>query len=411
MSSPCSSPQPVVSSELAAAPRKLKIAIVCDAVTDFLGGALMSTNRFAERLVQRGHSVVYITGKSPQNQSNGYHGPIEVFRFRSVPAPYYDGRFYLGLPRRREIETILRDRQIDLVHIMLPMPSGLVAMRAAQRLGIPVVNHSHMLPEHLFLNLPAFLPKQWLNRCFFRYAEWYYGQSNAVVFPTRACRQLFSSLVDSDTHVISNGVDTELFRQGSAASFHDKFGIKRNQRTLLFVGRLHPEKNIATVIKAAPRLLRDHPDLHLLIVGDGYLRDDLHRMASELAIAANVTFCGALRGDDLIGAFNAADLFVLPSAAEIEPLVLMEAMACGKPLVVSDGWQGSTSFVEDGNGMVFSVGNHDDLAAKVSALLSDPERLRAMGQRSFERSRQLDIRQSVAALEALYYSLLPAAAS
>ncbi|MGH6771552.1 MAG: glycosyltransferase [Xanthobacteraceae bacterium] len=387
--------------------RKLKIAMVCDAVTDYLGGALVSTARFAEGLIGRGHSVIYITGKSPRNRSSGFHGPIEVFRFRSFPAPYFDGQFYLGLPTGKEIREILRSQNVDLVHILLPMPSGVVAARAARALQIPVVVHSHMLPEVLTVNMPRFVPKAWFHNLFYRYAHWFYGSSDAIVFSTEYSRQLFAALAKRcNTSVISNGVNADVFRCGETGDFFDKFRAARNKKNLLFVGRLHPEKGVETLIEAMPHIVREHADAHAIVVGSGSRRARLEQLAAGLGVASQVTFLGYVNDDDLLHAFNASDVFVLPSVAEIEPLVVLEAMACGKPLLVSDALKGiSTS--ECGNGLTFETGNHVDLAAKACKLLADPAMLSAMGQRSHDVSRRYDIRESVAALETLYYSLLP----
>jgi glycosyltransferase involved in cell wall biosynthesis len=387
--------------------RKLRIAMVCDAVTDYLGGALVSTARFADGLIARGHSVIYITGRSPQNRSDGFHGPIQVFRFRSVPAPYFDGRFYLGFPTGKEIKNVLRSQNIDLVHILLPMPSGVVAARAARALQIPVVVHSHMLPEVLTVNFPGFMPKTWLHNLFYRYTHWFYGRSDAIVFSTEHSRQLFAALTERcNNSIISNGVNADFFRPGETGDFFEKFGIARGNKNLLFVGRLHPEKSLETLIEAMPRIVGVHPEAHAVVVGSGSGRAGLEQLAARLGVGAHVTFLGYVNDHDLLHAFNACDVFVLPSVAEIEPLVVLEAMACGKPLLVSDALKG-ISTRECGNGLTFEAGNHVDLAAKACKLFADPAMLSAMGRRSYDASRRYDIRDSVAALETLYYSLLP----
>jgi glycosyltransferase involved in cell wall biosynthesis len=121
-----------------------------------------------------------------------------------------------------------------------------------------------------------------------------------------------------------------------------------------------------------------------------------------------VTFCGFVPDEDLAAAYSACDLFVLPSFAELEGMAVLEAMSCGKPILIADARDSAaTDFVGD-NGLLFKAGNSEHLAEQATRLLSDPERLQAMGEISATKSRSFDIIESVAAIESLYYALLTA---
>jgi glycosyltransferase involved in cell wall biosynthesis len=387
--------------------RKLNIAMVCDAVTDYVGGCLTSTNRFSELLVARGHKVIFITGRSPKNPQNGWHGPIEVFRFRGLPAPFFEGEFYLGFPSRSEIEALLREHNIDVVHIQLPLPSGIPALRAAQALGVPVVMHSHTQPENVFLNVPRFIPTDWLNRLFYRYMHWFYAQGQIILFPSAFSRARFSELAERcNTRVLSNGVNTEVFRPLAPDALFEKFGLPRGRRNLLFVGRLHPEKNVETLIRAVPGIVAAHADAHVFIVGHGHQAPLLQRLARETGVAEHVTFFGRLSDEDLLLAYNACELYVLPSLAELEGVAVLEAMACGKPLLIANSPDSASVHLVQDNGLLFRPKDPADLAAQANRLLADPDLLRAMGERSRSYSRRYDIMESAAELESIYYGLV-----
>jgi glycosyltransferase involved in cell wall biosynthesis len=380
--------------------------MVCDAVTDYLGGCMLLTRRFAEHLVSRGHKVIFITSKSPKSQCNGHWGSIGVYRFRSFPSPFFEGAFYLGLPSKRELIKIFRDNGIDIAHILLPMPSGLSALAAARALHIPVVMHSEMQPENVVLNLPKFVPVGWLNRLFYRYAHWFYAQADAVIFPTAFSHRLFHALDGCcKTEVISNGVNLDIFRKVDSDRFLERLNLPRGTRNLMFVGRLHPEKDVATLIRAVPTILRRHPQTHLFIVGHGHQEPQLKSLAQRLGIAKHVTFFGPLTGEDLTLAFNACDIFVLPSLAECEGMVVLEAMACAKPLLIANSSGSASVHLLDGNGLLFEPQNSEDLAEQACKLLSDPGLLSAMSERSLANCQRYDIKMSVSALENVYYSL------
>jgi len=109
---------------------------------------------------------------------------------------------------------------------------------------------------------------------------------------------------------------------------------------------------------------------------------------------------------DKILAYNASDIFILPSLAELEGMVVLEAMACGKPIVVSDAEMSASRFFVENNGFLFKTYDHLDLADQVLKLITDHDLRAKMGKISFEKSKQYDIHKSVDLLEAVYYSAL-----
>jgi len=105
-------------------------------------------------------------------------------------------------------------------------------------------------------------------------------------------------------------------------------------------------------------------------------------------------------------AYNASDIFVLPSIAELEGMAVLEAMACGKPIIIANSKESASRYFVDNNGFLFEPQNAVDLAEKILTIISNKELREKMGQRSLEISKDYDIGKSVLKLEQLYYSLL-----
>jgi len=259
------------------------------------------------------------------------------------------------------------------------------------------------------MHIPGQFIQRAVNALFYRYLSWLYRKADALVYPTEFARDLLllrKLEKHKQTHVISNGVDMSRFKKVDTGPFFQKFGLPRHTRNILYVGRLHPEKSVDTLIKAAPKILAKDPGVHFLVAGFGHLDTRLMQLAKDLGITKNIAFLGKVSDDDLIVAYNACDIFVLPSLAELEGMAVLEAMACGKPIVVANAKDSAATYFVDGNGLLFEPENESDLAKQVLTLLSDPVTLVQMGQVSFEKSKHYDINESVSRLEKLYYSIL-----
>ncbi len=158
-----------------------------------------------------------------------------------------------------------------------------------------------------------------------------------------------------------NGVDTEAFapRRGPQ--------LERRPRSVIYVGRLEPEKNLGRLIEALAMI--SEPPIRLVVIGDGSLRAELERRARERGVAAE--FKGVVPHSELPRHLNAADVFVLPSLSEGHPKALIEAMASGLPCAAS-ARGGIPSIVEDGvSGLLFDPDDSRDIARALRRLLTD----------------------------------------
>jgi D-inositol-3-phosphate glycosyltransferase len=165
---------------------------------------------------------------------------------------------------------------------------------------------------------------------------------------------------------------------------------------LLFVGRLAPQKNAGLLIDA---LARCTTDCHLLVVGDGEERDALRARVVELDLQDRVTFRGSLSGRSLVEAYQRSDALVLPSRKESTGLVLLEAMACGVP-VVGTRVQGITETV--GADGILVEPEPGALAMAIDRLATDDRLWRELSLRGLRRSHDHSWSTSISAMRQLY---------
>ena len=175
-----------------------------------------------------------------------------------------------------------------------------------------------------------------------------------------------------------------------AASVGERSEI--HQSAVLFVGRLVEAKDVPTLLGAFGILKTNHPKAVLWIVGEGPLESEFKRASSEQGLS-DVVFHGFLSGKALMEMYRSASCFVLPSTYEPFGVVVLEAMAAGLPVIVSDKVGSAEDFVlEEKTGFVFPSGNPKDLAAAIDRCF---QVVHAMSQRSREKVLEWDIARGV----------------
>lgn len=205
---------------------------------------------------------------------------------------------------------------------------------------------------------------------------WLVHRADRVVTCSAAMRDEVATLFDLDPDsitVIRNGITARQWhvtkKQVNKARAR---WAPKDQRLLLYFGRLEYEKGVQDLITALPLICREHPTTRLVIAGVGGQRDLLEEHASTQRVRNNVIFAGHLPDDDLATLLAAADAVVLPSRYEPFGLVALEAAAAGAPLVASTAG-GLREVVIDGKtGVSFTPGDITGLAEAVSRVLADP---------------------------------------
>jgi len=192
--------------------------------------------------------------------------------------------------------------------------------------------------------------------------RWAARRAAAVITVSAALKERLVALggLAEQIEVLRNGVDLALFRPNGEPVV--------GRPVLLAVGNLVPLKGHRLLVEALPLL----PDCELVIAGDGPERGNLEKLAAQLGVADRLRLLGRVPQQELPALYSAARLLVLPSSHEGWPNVLLEAMACGTPVVASD-IPGIREIVQDPvAGRLLSERNPRALADAVTALLADP---------------------------------------
>lgn len=350
-------------------------------------------------LARLGHEVTVFTSHHPPDDY-AYPEEITVQRlpalFRIGNAPFLPG--------------LLKIKGFDIIHLHHPFIFGAeMVWIVSQVRGIPYVitHHNDLIGDGL-------------RRFLF---DAYTALSTRLVFGG-ACRFAAVSLDHAascraahllrkrwgDVLEVPNGVDTELFRPGlDGAGVRRRHGISDNARVVLFVGaldRAHHFKGLGHLLRAFPRV--HDKDTMLIVVGDGDMKEQFAALATQLGISHRVRFVGAVPHSELPPCYAAADIIVLPSfPPESFGVVLIEAMACARPVVAHD-IPGVRSVVNDSeDGLLVSPGDAAGLAESIELLLEGPRRRRRMGQRGRARvEEEYAWRKIIARLEHVYEEVL-----
>ena len=177
--------------------------------------------------------------------------------------------------------------------------------------------------------------------------------------------------------IIPNGLDlSEYANLPPKGAFKSKFGIPEEKKIILYLGRIHKIKGIDFLIKAYAYLINDmhYKEVLLVIAGpdDGYLKE-AKSLASALGISKHVLFTGPLYGQDKLEAYVDSDVVVLPSRYETFPMTILEAYACGKPVIASKVGGLEDLIINGETGLLFEPENVKQLAESIFNLLNGNE--------------------------------------
>ena len=308
----------------------------------------------------------------------------------------------LGAPLR--LSRLVRERQIDLVHAHLPV-AGMVARVAGSLSRTPVLYTEHNLNDY-YGRLT-----RWGN-----YVTWPLNDAVAAVSVpvAESIGRAMPSWPRRRVETILNGIDVEQYREVTEGdATRERLGISADAHVVITVAVFRQQKRLDLWLEVAKQVATALPNTHFIMVGDGPLRTEVEAWRDSLRLSERVHLTGLQ--ENVAPFLAAADLFLLTSDYEGLPLAVIEAMAAGLPVVATraggvPGLVGeagdSTNGMEPG-GILLDAGDVAGCVEGVAALLSDPERLGAVGAAARARvQRRFSVERMIREYEGLYRSLL-----
>jgi glycosyltransferase involved in cell wall biosynthesis len=310
----------------------------------------------------------------------------------------------------KSLAALVAKYQVDVVqtHLLMSLDFLVLLLRYTTRLRVVLWTFHNsnfeldasMLGRHQWLLVPKKVAHRLLYRWASRLVSGYIAISEQVA---KAMLEVIGPIGDKLV-VINNGVDLRRYGrrdearlgEGTFVPLHtiqardtncvDDVRLPAASRILVMVGRLTRQKGHCYMIESMASLAAQYPDLHLLILGDGELRDELQAQVARRALEDRVHFLG--NRQDVPDLLAASDIFVLPSLWEGLSMALLEAMASALPVVAS-AVSGSVQAVLPGEtGLLVPAANVPELTKAIGQLLDDPARARAMGMAAKRRVEQ-----------------------
>ena len=317
-----------------------------------------------------GKQLVVVTSRSNQQISDI---PIKNFPpIGEFELPEYELQKLSFPPILQMLDYIQREKFTEII-ISTPGPVGLTALLAAKMLNLQTSGIYHTdFPQYIRI----LTEDSFLESMAWRYMHWFYGQLDTVFVNSEEYRQSWikHGFDPAKLKILPRGLDTELFHPARREpEFFEKFGEHNGEIRLLYVGRISREKDL-DLLAAAYRRLRDEGlPMQLFVVGHGPYSEAFAKSLPE------AIFTGYLTGNELAAAYASADIFVFPSTTDTFGNVILEAQACGLPVVVSDSG-GPKELVQDtANGLITKSHDEEDFARAIRALVTNPALRERMG--------------------------------
>lgn len=345
----------------------MRVAIIAEVFLPKVDGVVHRTVNLIRQLQRRGDDVLVVCPQAEGRKDC----PAPVIEFPSFPFPLYP-EYRVGLPDARlakEVEHFVP----DVLHFVNPFAFGFRCCDILHRAGVrvPSVFSFHTLYGEFVKQYKALRP---LSAVLWWMMREYHNRADLNLTVSSVMQEELVHRGFQRVRCWPPAVDGRLFHpdRRSAAMRSRLTGGRPEKPLLLTVSRLAPEKNVGFLAD----LLDRTPGACLAVVGDGPQRAEL-----ELRFAGrDAHFLGYLKGEELAAAYASADAFVYASETETMGNVILEAMACGCPVVAAKAG-GIPSLVTPGQtGFLYTPGNVNDAAARTRALLADEEFRRRVGQ-------------------------------
>jgi N-acetyl-alpha-D-glucosaminyl L-malate synthase BshA len=363
----------------------MKIAILTyNFPPKWLSGTEIAAYNIAKYLAKRGHSVYVVTSRDKGLPDTETEDGFQIHR-TSFPKIKFLGCIIFWL----NIIPILKKIGPDVIHSQM-IGMGVPALAAGKFFGKPYVIWGQGSDVYLYRRYERLILRPVLKN------------ADAMIALTEHMKGKIEEYYGIKSFVIPNGIDLDRFNNLSKETLRIRFQIGKDEKVIIYVGRLHSVKGLEYLITAMNLIKDKEPNARIILIGDGSEKEKLKTIVKNLMLESRINFFGGVPNQKIPEYLTASDVFVLPSLSESFGIVNLEAMASGLP-VVTTKVGGLPEIVTEGeNGFLVEPKNPQQLAEKILFLLKNDELRLKMSLNNREKVKQYRWENVVAQLEKIY---------
>jgi 1,2-diacylglycerol 3-alpha-glucosyltransferase len=353
---------------------------------------------FRQALTELGHNVFIFTQDADVEDTDPF-----IFRYLSLQLGL-PNEFPATIPISPFMDRVIPILKPQVIHSHHPIVLGQVAANKAEELGVPLVftfhtryrDYSHYFPvtQEVVQGIVRDAIDLWINE--------YLKRCDHVIVPSNSMRAILAETyeVPCPVTVVPTGIDLRPFVKANGEGIREERGWN-NDFIIISVGRLTPEKGWPTLLKGAALAMKAIPEARLALIGEGFEKKKLQKLARELGIIEKVDFVGRVLFEQVPHYLKAADLFAFASDTETQGLVTVEAMAAGLPVVAVDA-PGTRDVVENEVDGLLTENNPEALAAGLIRMARNRDALEFFRKASLHKAKQMDLMQQARRLVSVY---------
>jgi glycosyltransferase involved in cell wall biosynthesis len=366
-----------------------------------VSGVVNSLDEIRKGLLKRRHTP-FLFAPEVKGYREKHAG---VFRFPSVE---FDRsvEFPVPIPFSARLSRLVQRMDLDLIHSHHPILIGATAANFAKRHKLPLVYTFHTQIEQYTHYVPFFSHETVRDAARSKVSR-YLAKCELIICPSPTIRDLIDSYgVTTRVETVPNAIDTKKFTppHNCQTGLRERLGLPSETVISVSVGRLASEKGLPFLLRAFAALGCDEAH-HLVMVGSGPQGQELREMSRELGLESRVHFLGALPYREMPSVYGQCDLFAICSTTEVKPLVVLEAMASGLPVLAVSACGTRDTVTHGKDGLLCSL-DEEQFGAAWARLSQDRTMRKTLGEEGRRSARNFGIDAYVDKLCRLYQEVL-----
>ena len=337
----------------------MRIGIFTETYTPYISGLVTSEVMLKKALEKKGHEV-YVVTANLESFHYEYDEKEKILKIPGIKTGIYDSRLTSIYPL--QALNKIKSWNLDIIHSQTEFAIGTFARLFAKQYNIPIVHTYHTMYE----DYVHYITKGYFNRSSKKivgYLTKFYCDKtiNELIVPTKKAYDLFKEKynVQRNIHIIPTGIEVERFyreniNEKELNNLKKQYKIKRSDFTLIFVGRIAEEKNVPYLIEVMKKIIKEKPNIKLLIIGDGPDKEKYEKLSKKLKTDKNIIFTGKVAWDKIPLYYCIGNAFISASTTETQGLTIIEAMAASLPALCINDESFSGTVINDLNGYLFN---------------------------------------------------------